>query len=71
LAREEVESSNIREIGYDTDTQTLEILFKSGGLYQYFNIPGGVYEQLMGASSKGSFFYHNIRGEYQWRKVGG
>jgi hypothetical protein len=39
MNREAVTSSNIASIGYDEDSQTLEIEFLNGGLYQYFDVP--------------------------------
>ena len=37
MIRQPVSSSNIRSIGYDSMSSTLEIEFHSGGVYQYFN----------------------------------
>ena len=69
MNRKSVSSSNIRSIGYDSSSQTLEIEFHNGGVYQYFNVPESVYKALMSASSHGSFFHHNIKNQYQWTKV--
>lgn len=71
MSREEVESSNVKEIGYDPETKVLEILFKSGGIYQYFDVPSMVYDQMMGSVSKGKFLHQNIKGEYRYEKVAG
>ena len=38
MKREHVESSNIESIGYDVKTQTLEIEFLNGAIYQYFDV---------------------------------
>jgi hypothetical protein len=70
MDRQYVSSSNIRSIGYDPDSATLEVEFTSGGIYQYFNVPDYRYERLMSAYSKGSYFADNIRDVYQYRKVG-
>ncbi len=40
-----VSSSDIASIGYDGST--LHILFNSGGLYAYYNVPESVYNGLM------------------------
>jgi hypothetical protein len=53
MDREAVDSSTILSIGYDKATETLEVEFKNGGVYQYYNVPDPVYEQLMQSSSKG------------------
>ena len=53
MQRQAVTSSDIRAIGYDEQSLTLEIEFKSGGLYEYANVPEAVYRSLMSASSHG------------------
>jgi len=53
-------------------TGLLEIQFNSGTLYQYINIPKEMYDALLSASSKGRYFWNNIRGEtvkYPYRRV--
>ena len=69
MNRQNVSSSNIRSIGYDLKSQTLEIEFHSGGIYQYFNVPNSRYNALMSASSHGSFFHHHIKDKFRWRKI--
>ncbi len=65
-----VASSNLASVGYDRDSQTLEIEFLSGPIYQYYNFPENLYDELMRASSKGKFFYHNIRNAYPYSRIG-
>jgi len=69
MERQKVSSSNINSIGYDTISQTLEIEFHNGDIYQYYNVPENVFQSLMSASSHGSFFHHNIKNNYRWRKI--
>ncbi len=69
MQRTPVSSSNLRSVGYDATTQTLEIEFHSGGIYQYFDVPQSVYDALMAASSHGSYFYYHIRNAYHYRPV--
>ena len=69
MKRESVSSSNISSIGYDGKSGTLEIEFHSGGVYQYFNVPKGVYDGLMSAGSHGRFFARNIKGVYRYKRV--
>ncbi len=63
-------SSNLRSVGYDPDSLTLEIKFRSGGLYQYYNVPVGVYEGLMSAGSHGGYHHQNIKWNYSYRRIG-
>ncbi len=65
MDREPVSSSNIAEVGYEPDTETLEIMFKKSGLvYQYYNVPAFMHERLMEAPSIGSYFNAEIRGHF-------
>jgi len=65
-----VASSNITSIGYDETTQTLEVEFLNGTLYQYYNVPPNMYEQLMQAGSKGRFVNTYIKNAYPYSRVG-
>jgi hypothetical protein len=69
MQRENVTSSNIMSIGYDDSTNTLEIEFLTGGIYEYYNIPIDTYNELMNASSIGSYFSRNIRNIFPTQRV--
>lgn len=69
MQRTLVSSSNIRSIGYDSQSAALEVEFTSGDIYQYFNVPEHLYRGLMGASSKGQFLNENIKYSYRYQKV--
>lgn len=71
LQHEPVVSSNIKSIGYSPTFQRLEVRFSTGALYEYEEVPQSVYESLLNAESKGSYFNRTIRkGGYRYRKVG-
>ncbi len=65
-----VSSSNVCSIGYDTSTQTLEVEFHSGGVYQYYGVPDHMHAQFMQASSKGKFLHYYIKNTYPYSRVG-
>ena len=69
MKRIPVTSSSLAAIGYDAKTQTLELEFLNGTLYQYFDVPQGVHEALMQADSKGNFLNGNIKGVYRYARV--
>jgi len=69
MMRQPVSSSNLRSVGYDPATRTLEIEFHSGGIYRYVGVPEAVYWGLMGAASKGSYFADFIKGIYRFVKI--
>ena len=47
MTREPVSSSNLADVGYDPATQTLEVGFKNGRIYQYFDVPEHIRDGLM------------------------
>ncbi len=61
MERTPVQSSNLESVGYDHVSLTLEIAFLNGSAYQYFDVPEHIFDGLMGASSKGSYFNQNIK----------
>ena len=64
-----IASSNIAEVGYDRAKQTLEIMFRDGGVYQYFDVPEQVYQELLGAASHGQYFQASIKGAYRYARL--
>ena len=64
-----VESSMLHAVGYDPDTHTLEVLFNSGGAYQYYNVPPEEYEGLMEAESKGRYMHEHIIDVYAYAQI--
>lgn len=71
MEREYVQSSNLASVGYDSGSQTLEVEFNNGGIYQYAGVPQNVYDGLMNASSHGSYFDANVKkAGYTYTRVG-
>ena len=65
-----VQSSNLASVGYDSSISMLEIEFNNGGIYQYYGVPQEIYEGLMNAGSKGTYFHQNIKmAGYPYTKV--
>lgn len=69
MQRALVESTTLRSAGHDARSAILELQFRSGAVYQYFLVPRSVYQDLLGASSKGVYFNRNIRGRYRYRQI--
>ena len=63
-----VESSNLAMIGYYR--RRLQVAFVDGRVYQYRGVPRAVYDALAEAASKGSYFYWNIRTQYDYQEIG-
>lgn len=71
MEREAVTSSNVESVGYDPDTQTLEVEFKGGKIYWYRGVPAEVHAELMAAPSAGRFLVQRIKGVYDSQQVEG
>lgn len=69
MQRTHVSSSNLSSVGYDSVSQTLEIEFLSGGVYQYLNVLASTYHGLMSAASKGSYFATWIKDRFSYRRI--
>lgn len=70
MTRQHVSSSNVSSIGYDAASQTLEVEFHNGGVYQYYGVPESTYQGFMTAGSKGTYLHDHIKNRYRYRKVG-
>lgn len=64
-----VTSSNIQTIGYDTQANTLRIIFSNGSIYDYSNIPSDIYNALINAQSIGKYFHQMIKNNYSYIKI--
>jgi hypothetical protein len=69
MIREAVSSSNLASVGYDAESETLEVEFKNGLVYEYYNVPQFLHERMMQAGSIGSFFNIEIKNNYAGSKA--
>lgn len=69
MEMQNVESSNIEAVGYDEDNSTLQVEFKNGGTYQYFDVPLHIFEELRDADSVGKYLAYSIKGSFRYSKV--
>lgn len=67
--RTPVSSSNLRSVDYDEGSRTLEIEFHSGGVYEYYDVPAEVFDELVQAGSRGGYFHEHVRGQYEFRQI--
>ena len=66
MNREQVQSSAIKSVGYDATTQTLEVEFIKGSVYQYRGVPISLYTEFMSAPSMGKFHYNHIMRKFHY-----
>jgi lysyl-tRNA synthetase class 2 len=69
MHRERLASSAVVSAGYDPATQQLEIEFRGGRVYRYRDVPRGVYDFLVRASSKGGYVNRMIEGRYSYEEI--
>ena len=69
MQRTPVTSSNIRSIGYDSTSETLEVEFTSGDVYQYAGVHVNEYEGVLRATSKGTYLNARIKDRYSCTKL--
>jgi hypothetical protein len=69
MEREQVDSRNLVSVGYDEGSETLEVEFKDGNVYQYYGVPPAEHEALGSAESIGGYFSANIRNGYSYAKL--
>ena len=61
-----VESTTLRALAYDGGRGILRLEFCTRAIYHYYGVPAAVYEALLGAPSKGSYFNRAIRGRFRY-----
>ena len=69
MDRRTVRSRSVASAGYDERSRTLEVEFTNGSVYQYSDVPLGVYEQLLSAESIGRFVNQQIRNLYRYVRM--
>jgi KTSC domain len=60
MRRIPVTSVDITQVGYQEDSETLEIQFSRGEVCQYYNVPSGIYDELMKSPTKEEYYYTQI-----------
>ncbi len=63
-------SSTIQSAAYWIEKEYLVVSFKSGGCYDYQNVPPETIKAWENAASAGSYFYYNIRMSFSYKKLG-
>ena len=69
MERKYIQSSNLLGVRYQPYTNTLEVEFHNGHVYQYFDVPAQVYRALIDSPSHGRFFNHFIRDRFPFRQI--
>jgi KTSC domain len=63
-----VDSSLLTSVAYSTDDQTLDLEFRAGIAYRYFDVPATLVDGLLAAESKGRYFNRYVRDRFRYQK---
>lgn len=66
---ESVQSSNILEVGYDSESEIVYVRFQDNSLYCYKNVPSSDFEGLLNAPSVGSYLHRNFKNVYPYERL--
>lgn len=69
MTRQPVQSSQIKSIGHDASTNTLEVEFNSGAVWQYDGVGKEHHDAMVEHESPGSYFHQNIKNAFSAKKV--
>jgi KTSC domain len=64
-----VESTTLATVAYDDAAGILQLEFRSGAAYRYFDVPLEMREGLLQAPSKGGYFNRQIRKHFRYVRV--
>ena len=67
MHRDPVVSINLKSVGYDARSQTLEVEFPNGAVYVYNGVPAALWEEFQAAECKGIFLQRSIRPAFTGR----
>lgn len=64
-------STNLESAAYNPENKIMRVIFNTGGIYQYYDVPLGVYNGLVNAPSVGRYFFENVRDVYNYEQISG
>jgi len=65
-----VQSSNLKEATYNTETEDLTVIFNNGSIYEYNKVPWSKFTKFRLAESQGKHFNENIAKAHNYTKKG-
>ena len=69
MPRVPLASSSLVWAQYDPALRRLELQFRNGERYLYFQVPPCLYHNLLDANSKGAFFNRHIRNCFAFKQL--
>jgi hypothetical protein len=65
-----IQSSNLKESTYNTETEDLTVIFNNGSIYEYNKVPWQKFTKFRLAESQGKYFNENIAKSHNYTKKG-
>lgn len=65
-----VQSSNLKEASYHTETEDLTVIFNNGSIYVYNKVPWSKFTKFRLSESQGKYFNENIAKAHNYTKKG-
>jgi len=62
-------STVISNFQYNKVKAALRVIFNTGAVYEYFNVPENEYQGMSNSFSKGSYFNRHIRNRFSFKKI--
>ncbi|WP_283422778.1 KTSC domain-containing protein [Chryseobacterium profundimaris] len=62
-------SSVIHKYLYFPETEILRIIYQSGAVYEYLQVPAETFERFKTVQSKGRFLNYVIKPKFKYRKI--
>jgi hypothetical protein len=62
-------SQALEQVGYDEATRVLRVCFRTGGRYDYLDVPRRVFDGLLDAEHPWTRWGRHITGSYRFRRV--
>ena len=69
MNRTTVASPGIAQLGYEEGSEILEIKFVIGTIYEFYNVPLKLFDQLMNSSCKELFYETNILVRFPYKRI--
>lgn len=66
---QKVSSSNVAELGYDSEHQVAYVRFLSGSLYKYKDVSQNEFDALLSAPSIGAYLNRNFKNVYPYERI--
>ena len=64
-----IQSTNLKEATYNTETEDLTVTFNNGSIYEYNKVPWNKFTKFRMSESQGKFFSTKIAKTFKYKKL--